>query len=119
MRGFRGGEMRVSAAGHRAAGRPVAVGTSAAMAEERPPRVRPRLVVEDGADGGKLLGNEEAEAAVDVIGRANKAGSATLRTVSWKVDSVPNSGRNCFGRFLRAPHSRVPAPPHMIRGMIG
>ena len=57
---------------------------------------------------------------VTTIGRANKAGSATLRTVSWKVDSVPNSGRNCLGRFSRdAGHSRVPAPPHMIRGMIG
>jgi hypothetical protein len=40
--------------------------------------------------------------------------------VSWKVDSAPNSGRNCLGRFSReAGHSRVPAPPHMIRGMIG
>ena len=39
--------------------------------------------------------------------------------VSWKVDSGPNSGRNCFGRFSReAGHNRVPAPPHMIKGTI-
>ena len=31
----------------------------------------------------------------------------------------PNSGKNCFGRTSReAGQSRVPAPPHMIRGMI-
>src|SRR5262245_12528955 len=40
--------------------------------------------------------------------------------VSWNVDNGPNSGRNCFGRFSReAGHSRVPAPPHMMRGTIG
>jgi len=32
---------------------------------------------------------------------------------------VPNNGRNCFGRTSRdAGQSRVPAPPHMISGMI-
>ena len=39
--------------------------------------------------------------------------------MSWKVERAPNSGRNCFGRTSReAGHSRVPAPPHMIRGII-
>src|SRR3954471_15246214 len=53
------------------------------------------------------------------IGRANSAASETRSSVSWKVECVPNSGRNCFGRTSReAGHSRVPAPPHMIRGMI-
>ena len=54
-----------------------------------------------------------------MIGRANSAGSETRMSVSWKVERAPNSGRNCFGRTSReAGHSRVPAPPHMIRGMI-
>src|SRR6185312_7598378 len=53
------------------------------------------------------------------IGRANSALSDTRTTVSWKVERAPNNGRNCFGRTSReAGHSRVPAPPHMIRGMI-
>src|ERR1700742_1153157 len=53
------------------------------------------------------------------IARSNSAGSETRWSVSWKVERVPNSGRNCFGRTSReAGHSRVPAPPHMIRGII-
>src|ERR1700760_3257088 len=53
------------------------------------------------------------------IGRSNSAVSDTRSSVSWKVERAPNSGRNCFGRPSRdAGHSRVPAPPHMIRGMI-
>jgi hypothetical protein len=45
--------------------------------------------------------------------------SETRVSVSWKVERAPNNGRNCFGRPSReAGHSRVPAPPHMIRGMI-
>ena len=59
-------------------------------------------------------------ALVTTTGRPNKAGSDTRRIVSWNVDSGPNSGRNCFGRFSReAGQSRVPAPPHMMRGTIG
>src|SRR4051812_21513485 len=53
------------------------------------------------------------------IGRSNSEASDTRSSVSWKVDRVPNSGRNCLGRTSReAGHSRVPAPPHMIRGII-
>src|SRR5580704_200682 len=56
---------------------------------------------------------------VMTIGRSNSAASDTRRMVSWNVERVPNSGKNCFGRTSReAGHSRVPAPPHMIRGMI-
>jgi hypothetical protein len=54
-----------------------------------------------------------------MIGRSNKAASETRLSVSWKVEHVPNNGRNCFGRTSRdAGQSRVPAPPHMISGMI-
>src|SRR5881398_542381 len=53
------------------------------------------------------------------IGRSNSDGSETRESVSWKVERVPNSGKNCFGRTSReAGHSRVPAPPHMIRGIM-
>src|SRR5216683_3430868 len=53
------------------------------------------------------------------IGRSNKTGSETRVSVSWNVERAPNSGRNCFGRTSReAGHSRVPAPPHMINGII-
>ncbi|MGY3361170.1 hypothetical protein ACVWZK_007833 [Bradyrhizobium sp. GM0.4] len=53
------------------------------------------------------------------IGRSNSEASETRSSVSWKVERVPNSGRNCLGRTSReAGHSRVPAPPHMIRGII-
>src|SRR5262245_11119028 len=53
------------------------------------------------------------------IGRAKSAASETRSSVSWKVERTPNSGRNCFGRTSReAGHNRVPAPPHMIRGII-
>jgi hypothetical protein len=56
-------------------------------------------------------------ALVMTIGRPN--GCDTRRIVSWNVDSGPNSGRNCLGRPSRdAGHSRVPAPPHMIKGTI-
>src|ERR1700688_1863834 len=52
-------------------------------------------------------------------GRSNSAASDTLSSVSWKVERVPNNGKNCLGWTSReAGHSRVPAPPHMIRGMI-
>ena len=37
----------------------------------------------------------------------------------WKVDSCPTKGTNCLGMLSRETgHSRVPAPPHMITGMI-
>src|ERR1043165_3463460 len=53
------------------------------------------------------------------IGRPNSEASETRSSVSWKVERDPNSGRNCFGCTSReAGHSRVPAPPHMIRGII-
>src|SRR3569623_885106 len=53
------------------------------------------------------------------IGRSNNDLSETRSSVSWKVERAPNSGKNCFGRTSReAGHSRVPAPPHMIRGIM-
>src|SRR5215813_328963 len=53
------------------------------------------------------------------IGRSNSERSETRSSVSWKVERVPNSGKNCFGRTSReAGHNRVPAPPHMIRGIM-
>src|ERR1700712_1161822 len=53
------------------------------------------------------------------IGRSNSSASETRSMVSWKVERGPNSGRNCFGRPSRDDgQSRVPAPPHMISGMI-
>jgi len=37
----------------------------------------------------------------------------------WNVDPCPTSGTNCLGTLSRETgHSRVPAPPHMITGMI-
>src|ERR1700736_5416118 len=52
-------------------------------------------------------------------GRSNSAVSETRRIVSWNVERAPNRGRNCLGWTSReAGHSRVPAPPHMIRGII-
>src|SRR3981081_4531662 len=52
-------------------------------------------------------------------GRSNSVASETRRIVSWNVERAPNNGRNCLGWTSReAGHSRVPAPPHMIRGMI-
>src|SRR4051794_27972101 len=53
------------------------------------------------------------------IGRSNNAASDTRDSVSWNVERGPNNGRNCFGCTWRdAGHSRVPAPPHMISGII-
>src|SRR5580700_10260864 len=58
-------------------------------------------------------------ALVMTIGRSNNAASETRNSVSWNVERGPNKERNCFGRPSRdAGHSRVPAPPHMISGMI-
>src|ERR1700743_2276317 len=52
-------------------------------------------------------------------GRSNIAGSDTRRMVSWNVECGPTRPRNCFGRPSRdAGHNRVPAPPHMINGMM-
>src|SRR5882672_7981229 len=52
-------------------------------------------------------------------GRSNSAASDTRNSVSWKVERAPNKGRNCLGWTSReAGHSRVPAPPHMISGII-
>src|SRR6516164_3217351 len=54
-----------------------------------------------------------------MIGRPNRVGSVTRWTVSCNIECAPNNGKNCLGRPSReAGHSRVPAPPHMIRGMI-
>ena len=37
----------------------------------------------------------------------------------WKVDILSDKGTNCLGMLSRETgHSRVPAPPHMITGMI-
>src|ERR1700716_151945 len=56
---------------------------------------------------------------VMTIGRSNSSASDTRRIVFWNVERTPNNGKNCFGRTSReAGHSRVPAPPHMIRGTI-
>src|SRR5437588_2854972 len=53
------------------------------------------------------------------IGRSNSELSDTRLSVSWNVECVPNRGRNCLGWTSRdAGHSRVPAPPHMISGII-
>src|SRR6266851_5888643 len=53
------------------------------------------------------------------IGRSNSVASDTRRTVFWNVERAPNKGRNCLGWTSReAGHSRVPAPPHMINGII-
>src|SRR5437588_12462827 len=53
------------------------------------------------------------------MGRSNSAGSDTRMSVFWKVERAPNKGKNCFGCTSRdAGQSRVPAPPHMISGMI-
>src|SRR3954471_14860971 len=54
-----------------------------------------------------------------MTGRSNKSASETRTSVSWNVERAPNSDRNCLGWTSReAGHSRVPAPPHMIRGII-
>src|SRR5579864_5613345 len=53
------------------------------------------------------------------MGRSNSPASDTRESVFWNVERAPNSGRNCLGWTSReAGHSRVPAPPHMISGMI-
>src|SRR6188768_3262943 len=54
-----------------------------------------------------------------ITGRSNRSASETRNSVSWNVERAPNRGRNCFGCTSRdAGHSRVPAPPHMIKGTI-
>src|SRR5271154_6554739 len=54
-----------------------------------------------------------------MIGRSKRAVSETRASVSWNVERAPNSGKNCFGRTPReAGHRRVPAPPHIISGVI-
>src|ERR1700694_1475662 len=56
---------------------------------------------------------------VMTIGRSNSVPSDTRKSVFWNVERAPNKGRNCLGRTSReAGHSRVPAPPHMISGII-
>ena len=55
---------------------------------------------------------------VMTIGRANSDGSATRRSVCWKVERSPISGTNCFGMLSRETgHRRVPAPPHISTGI--
>src|SRR3954447_11884021 len=52
-------------------------------------------------------------------GRSNSVASETRNSVSWNVERAPNKGRNCLGCTSReAGQSRVPAPPHMISGII-
>src|SRR5436190_4426803 len=54
-----------------------------------------------------------------MTGRSNRSASETRNSVSWNVERAPNRDRNCLGWTSReAGHSRVPAPPHMIRGII-
>ena len=54
-----------------------------------------------------------------MTGRSNSVASETRNSVSWNVERAPNKDRNCLGWTSReAGHSRVPAPPHMIRGII-
>src|SRR6202165_877237 len=56
---------------------------------------------------------------VMTIGRSNSVPSDTRKSVFWNVERAPNKGRNCLGWTSRqAGHSRVPAPPHMIGGII-
>src|SRR3954447_17965535 len=52
-------------------------------------------------------------------GRSNSVASETRNSVSWNVERAPDKDRNCLGCTSReAGHSRVPAPPHMIKGII-
>jgi hypothetical protein len=56
---------------------------------------------------------------VMTIGRPNKLGSEIRPSACWNVDPSPTSETNCLGMLSRETgHSRVPAPPHMITGMI-
>src|SRR5438045_837728 len=56
---------------------------------------------------------------VITIGRANSSGSDMRPTTCWNVDVCPTKGTNCLGMLSRETgHSRVPAPPHMITGII-
>src|SRR6266700_1740274 len=56
---------------------------------------------------------------VMTIGRPNNSGSQMRPSTCWKVDPSPTRGTNCFGMLSRETgQSRVPAPPHMITGMI-
>src|SRR5258705_4313090 len=52
------------------------------------------------------------------IGRSN-SGAERRSRVSWNVERVPKNLMNCLGRPSRdAGQSRVPAPPHITKGMI-
>ena len=54
-----------------------------------------------------------------MTGSSNRAGSLTRSTVSWKLDRGPKNGMNCFGKLsLEDGQSRVPAPPHMMTGVM-
>src|ERR1700694_1236456 len=56
---------------------------------------------------------------VMTIGRSNSVPSDTRKSVFWNVERAPSKGRNCLGWTSRdAGHNRVPAPPHMISGII-
>jgi hypothetical protein len=53
------------------------------------------------------------------IGDANSSWSVTRVKTCWKVEREPTSGVNCFGRLSRdTGHKRVPAPPHIMTGVI-
>jgi hypothetical protein len=70
-------------------------------------------------DFGELLQHREAVGGIGDDNRSLGFRPTPLISVPWNVERAPNSGRNCFGRTSReAGHSRVPAPPHMMRGII-
>src|SRR5262250_715472 len=54
-----------------------------------------------------------------MMGRANNSGSEIRAITCWKVESGPIRRTNCFGMLSRETgHSRVPAPPHMMTGIM-
>jgi hypothetical protein len=70
-------------------------------------------------DFGELLQHREAVGGIGDDNWSLGFRPTPLISVPWNVERAPNSGRNCFGRTSReAGHSRVPAPPHMMRGII-
>ncbi len=71
------------------------------------------------ADGGELLGHDEAHVVAGDDQRLEEGGWPKRLAVTWKLDRSSSSGMNCFGMLSRdAGHSRVPEPPHMMTGRI-
>ena len=71
------------------------------------------------ADSLQLFGRDETHVMVARTTIRPKPSPETRLTVVWKDDSSPISGMNCLGMLSRdAGHRRVPAPPHMMIGMM-